>query len=122
MRTPATLTGLGVVFALLMSLSMTPPARADVDPDLDVTTYVELTIERLELIHDAWSDTGAPPSEEKLSELYESYGVDSQEYLRYGGKKRKEIQRYLDEHDKARGVIESLSAAIHALIEEEEPE
>lgn len=118
MRRAPRLTSLTVAFVLLGSFAMSEPGRAE----LELASYIELTIERLELIRAAWTDTGAPPTEAQLSELYESYGVDSQRYLRYGGKKREEIQRFLDEHDEERDVIESLSAAIHALIEGKEPE
>lgn len=88
--------------------------------ELTVETYVELTIARLELVETAWRETGAPPAEEEIDELYDSYGTDREAYFCFSGENKRALKAYLDKHPELRDEIESLSGAIRRTIAEGE--
>lgn len=100
--------------ALLHSVAV--PGHAE----LDVESYVELTIARLELVEEAWRENGQPPSDEDLEELYGSHGTDRESYLCFSGERRTAIEAFLEEHSHLRDEIESLSAAIRREIAQRE--
>ena len=90
--------------------------------DFDVEGYVQLTIARLEAVEAAWSEDGEPPPEEEIEALYLSHGTEREAYFCFYGKKRSEIEAYLEKHQDLREAIESTSAAIRQKIAEGEEE
>ena len=104
-----------LLFAMLLHL-FAAPGHAE----LNVATYIELTIARLELIDTAWQETDEPPGEEELDELYASYETDREAYFCFSGEMKDEIEAYLEKNTDLRDTIESLSAAIRQRIAEGE--
>jgi len=110
--------GLGTALATLAALLLlSVPVRAD---ELTVASYVDLTIERLELAYDTWSQEGRSPVETEEAEVCQAYGTDLDAYYAFAGEHRREIEDYLADHDDERDTIDSLAADIAAVIEQEE--
>lgn len=105
---------------LLLSAALVLAAVAPARAELDVASYAELTVARLELIEAAWRETDAPPSEEELDRLYAEFDTDREAYVCFAGEMKDEIERHLDENPEIREAIESLSAAIRRRIAERE--
>lgn len=94
------------------------PTRAG----LAVEAYIELTIARLELVESALRESGGPPTEEELDELYAAHGTDREEYFCYSGGQRRRVEAYLRNHPELRDQIESLSASIRREVANKEPD
>lgn len=101
-----------------LSLWLAIPGRAD----FDVETYIEISIARLELIVAAWQETGGPPAEGELEDLYASYGTDRETYLCAAGEMGDQIESYLRRNPQLQETIDSLAASIRQHIAEGEEE
>ena len=89
---------------------------------MTVEEYAALTLSRLELAHASWSENSEPPSAEEETALFEAAGTDSETYYGFAAKNREAIESYLEENPDVAAEIDSLSAAIVALIEQTEVE
>lgn len=105
------------IIALAALLLLALPALAE---ELTVASYVDLTIERLELAHHTWSAEGRSPVETEEAELCHPYGTDLDAYYAFAGEHRQEIEDYLAEHTAKRDTIDSLAADVAAVIEQQE--
>jgi hypothetical protein len=119
MRTqPRPRPGLGTALATLAALLLLAlPARAE---ELTVASYVDLTIDRLELAYQTWSQEDRSPVETEEAEVCRLYGTDLDTYFAFAGKHGQEIEDYLAEHTDKRDEIESLAADVAAVIEQQE--
>jgi len=111
---PAPGTALTVAAALLL---LALPALA---AELTVASYVDLTIERLELAYTTWSQEDRSPVETEEAELCLPYETDLDAYYAFAGKHHQEIEDYLAEHTDKRDRIDQLAADIAAIIEQKE--
>ena len=105
---------------LLLAALLIPLAAVAGNAELDVERYIELTIARLELVEASWRETGEPPPQSEIEELYPAHGTDQETYLCFAGEKKEEIDAYLEEHPELQATIESLSASIRSQIEQAE--
>jgi hypothetical protein len=112
-RRPALAT---VVLAAVLALLALPALAAE----LTVATYVDLTIDRLALAYDTWSQEGRSPVETEEAAVCQLYETDLDAYYSFAGDHRQEIEDYLAEHDDKRAAIDSLAADIAAIIEHKE--
>jgi hypothetical protein len=88
--------------------------------ELTVASYVDLTIDRLELAHETWSLEGRSPVETEEAEVCQLYQTDLDTYYGFAGEHRQAIEDYLAENVEARATIDSLAAAIDRIIEQKE--
>lgn len=110
--------GLAAALAAAAGLLLAaPPAAA---AELTVAVYVDLTIGRLELAHDTWTQEGRSPAETEEAEVCRLYDTDLDAYYAFAGAHREEIEDYLDELPEKRQRIETLAAEIAATIEQKE--
>lgn len=107
-------TALTVAVALLV---VTPLAFA---AELTVPSYVDLTIDRLELAYATWSQEGRSPVETEEAAVCQLYETTLDAYYAFAGGHKQEIEDYLAEHTDKRDTIESLAADIAAIIEQQE--
>ena len=108
--------GLELVIAAALCL-VALPGFAD---GLTVATYVDLTIERLELTHATWSLEDRSPAETEQAAVCQRYETSLEAYYAFAGEHAQEIADYLEEHPEKGDRVEALSAAIRALIEQKE--
>lgn len=108
--------GLELVIAVALCL-VALPAFAN---ELTVASYVDLTIERLELAHATWSLEERSPAETEQAAVCQRYETSLEAYYAFAGKHAQEIGDYLEEHPEKRDRLEALAAAIRALIEQKE--
>jgi hypothetical protein len=104
-----------VVVAALLLLPLAAGAA-----ELTVAGFVDLTIDRLELAHQTWSQEGRSPVETEEAEVCRLHQTDLATYYGFAGSHRQQIEDYLAENAEARATIESLTAAIDRLIEQKE--
>lgn len=110
--------GLGTALATLVALAVvTPPALA---AELTVASYVDLTIERLELAYRTWSEEGRSPVETEEADVCQLYETTLDAYYAFAGDHKQEIEDYLAEHTDKRDTIDSLAADIAAIIDQQE--
>lgn len=108
--------GLELVIAAALCLVALPAFAKE----LTVASYVDLTIERLELAHATWSQENRSPAETEQAALCLRYETSQEAYYAFAGEHVQEIGDYLDEHSEKRDRIAALAAAIRALIEQKE--
>jgi hypothetical protein len=98
-------------------LLLTLPAAAE---ELTVASYVDLTIDRLELAYQTWSQEDRSPVETEEAEVCRLYGTDLDAYYAFAGDHRGAIEDFLAENPEKKDTIDSLAADIAAVIEQKE--
>lgn len=109
--------GTGLVALAGLLLTLTLPTFA---AELTVDTYVDLTIARLQLAYDTWSQEDRSPVETEEAAVCQPYDTDLDSYYAFAGSHRREIDDYLADHTDERDTIDSLAADIAAMIEQKE--
>jgi predicted NACHT family NTPase len=103
--------------ALAVLVALTLPALA---AELTVESYVDLTIDRLELARTTWSEEGRSPVETEEAAICQLYETTLDAYYRFAGEHRKEIEDYLAQNTEKRDTIDALAAEIKSLIDQVE--
>ena len=85
--------------------------------ELNVTTYIDMTLARLQLVLDTWRREGRSPNTgEQEAVLWEWYGTTAKAYYAFASTHRQEIARHLAAHPEVQEDIQNLRVQIHALI------
>lgn len=109
-----------ISFALTLVLLLAP--IAPLVAQMSVADYIELSIARLELARDTWSEEGRGPTEAEEGDLCTDHGTTAEAYYAFAGEMADEMDSFLDENSHLRDTIEALSAEIRSLIESAEEE
>jgi hypothetical protein len=95
-----------------------PHARPPKDA-LNVNTYCELTLAKLELTHRCWQMNSRGPTPIEEGGLFARYGTTSTSYYAFGSANSQKLVSYLSS-SAISDRIQELSSRIHELIEQKE--
>ena len=89
--------------------------------ELTIDSYIALTVERLRIAENAWTQQGRAPTRTESDALWSTYATTAADYVAFGSTHRLAVEAYLASHPTVRDDIAQRSQRIRALVSQTEP-
>ena len=87
---------------------------------LNVADYVQISIERLDLVENRLRSANRSPTEAELQVLWRRYDINEKEYLAFRSRNPAAVNAYLTQNPEAKAHIDELATRIRALANQQD--